>query len=68
VSDVPRQPSSTRAESTGADGSARPRRSACARDARARESRRILALSPTERALLALDLGERYARWGKGDT
>jgi hypothetical protein len=40
------------------------RRSACALDARRREGERILAMTPRERALLALELGERYARLG----
>lgn len=43
----------------------RERRSACAEDARRRERERLLALSPEERALLALDLGERYAAWAR---
>jgi hypothetical protein len=64
VSDDLREPAPASA-AHGPTGEGR-RRSACANDARARESRRILALTPTERALLALDLGDRYATWSKG--
>jgi hypothetical protein len=33
--------------------------------ARRREAARLAALSPLERALLALDLGERLAAWAE---
>jgi hypothetical protein len=34
-------------------------------EARRREANRILALTPRERALLALDLGSRLAAWAR---
>lgn len=63
MTDDLRQPGTSPAAGAATGGGRR--RSVCANDARARESRRILALSPTERALLALDLGDRYATWSK---
>jgi len=43
-----------------------PRRlSASAAAARRREAEQLLALEPLERALLALDLGERCAAWAE---
>lgn len=42
-----------------------PRRSACAADARRREAARILAMTPRERAELALELGRRYAAFAR---
>lgn len=39
------------------------RRSASADDARRREVERVLAMSPRERALLALRLGRRTRAW-----
>jgi hypothetical protein len=41
------------------------RRSAAAADARRRDAARVAAMTATERALLALDLGDRYAEWAK---
>ncbi|MFL5263312.1 MAG: hypothetical protein ACJ79R_14550 [Anaeromyxobacteraceae bacterium] len=40
-------------------------RSGCMAEARRREANRILALTPRERALLALDLGSRLAAWAR---
>lgn len=50
----PVQPSRPKVQPTGG------RRSACAADARHREASRIAAMTPRERALLALELGARY--------
>jgi hypothetical protein len=44
----------------------RGRRSACAAEARRREAQRIAAMTPRERASLALDLGARYAALAAG--